>query len=257
VADWVCPGGSECGYPEFSYSIGPEYGFKNLAVFCCGCSFNCLFCQNWHFKEDLKNRNPISVSALANAIDSKTSCVCFFGGDPTPQLPYAFNASKLARKHRGENILRICWETNGSMKMPFLKKMVNLSMESGGCIKFDLKSWNEKLHLALCGVSNCQTLKNFAWVAEQTVSRREPPLLIASTLLIPGYINEEEIYNLARFIASFDPDIPYSLLGFYPHFFMNDLPLTSRNLAEKCLQAATDAGLRRVKIGNIHLLKAE
>ena len=38
VADWVCAGGSKAGYPEFSYSSGPEYGYKNLAVFYQACS---------------------------------------------------------------------------------------------------------------------------------------------------------------------------------------------------------------------------
>ncbi len=46
VADWVCPGGTGAGYPRFSHARGPEYGFKNLAVFYNGCSFNCLYCQN-------------------------------------------------------------------------------------------------------------------------------------------------------------------------------------------------------------------
>ena len=63
--------------------------------------------------------------------------------------------------------------------------------------------------------------------------------------------------KLAEFIASLDPDIPYSLLGFAPHFFMHDLPRTSRTHAEKCLEAAVGAGLRKVKIGNVHLLSDE
>ena len=33
VADWVCPAGSEAGFPAFSYTPGPEYGYNNLAVF--------------------------------------------------------------------------------------------------------------------------------------------------------------------------------------------------------------------------------
>jgi pyruvate formate lyase activating enzyme len=43
-------------------------------------------------------------------------------------------------------------------------------------------------------------------------------------------------------------------LGFYPHFFMPDMPRTSRRHAKACRQAALDAGLKRVKLGNIHLL---
>jgi hypothetical protein len=35
---------------------------------------------------------------------------------------------------------------------------------------------------------------------------------------------------------------------------MPDLPVTSRNHAEACREAALEAGLKKVKIGNIHLL---
>jgi len=55
VADWVCAGGTGAGYPKYAYRDGPEYGYKNLAVFFHACSFNCLYCQNWHYrKETLK-----------------------------------------------------------------------------------------------------------------------------------------------------------------------------------------------------------
>jgi pyruvate formate lyase activating enzyme len=50
------------------------------------------------------------------------------------------------------------------------------------------------------------------------------------------------------------PDIPYSLLAFHPQFYMSDLPMTSRDLADRCCQAARDAGLKNVRIGNVHLL---
>lgn len=48
VAAWVCPAGTGAGYPEYAYSRGVEYGYKNLAVFYQACSFDCLFCQNWN-----------------------------------------------------------------------------------------------------------------------------------------------------------------------------------------------------------------
>jgi pyruvate formate lyase activating enzyme len=79
-------------------------------------------------------------------------------------------------------------------------------------------------------------------------------LLIANSLLVPGYIDEREIGAIAEFIAGLNPDIPYSLLAFHPQFYMSDLPVTSRVLAERCCQAATDAGLTNVRIGNMHLL---
>ena len=63
------------------------------------------------------------------------------------------------------------------------------------------------------------------------------------------------LWSLARFIASINPDIPYTLLAFYPHFYMSDMPLIPKATAEKCSKAAREEGLKNVKIGNIHLLR--
>jgi len=253
VADWTCPGGTGCGFPKFSYSQGPEYGYKNLAVFYNGCSFNCLFCQNWNYRRSL-GRRGISPEELSKVIDEKTSCICYFGGDPSCQLPHSILTSKIALKNKKSKILRVCWETNGSMNEDLLEEIVELALESGGCIKFDLKAWTEELNIALCGISNKRTLKNFKKVASYIKERKNPPLLVASTLLIPGYIDEYEIEKISQFIASLDESIPYSLLAFYPCFYMQDLPTTSRKDAYRFREIALRNGLKNVHIGNIHLL---
>ena len=257
VADWVCPGGTGAGYPRFAHRKGPEHGFHNLAVFYQACTFDCLFCQNWHYRRHSLDQPRVTVHDLASAADELTACICFFGGDPTPQLPHALRVSRLARQQSGGRILRICWETNGSMHPKLLRQMADLSLESGGCIKFDLKAWDEGIHFALCGVSNERTLHNFAWLADYTGRRPEPPPLVASTLLVPGYVDEDEVYNVARFVASLNPEIPYSLLAFAPHYFMHDLPTTSRRQAYGARDAAVAAGLRRVRIANMHLLRSQ
>jgi pyruvate formate lyase activating enzyme len=140
------------------------------------------------------------------------------------------------------------------MNPDLLQVMVDLSLGSGGCIKFDIKAWNDSLHTALCGVSNERTKRNFERVAQRIEERPEPPLLIASTLLIPGYIDEEEVREISKWIASLDPDIPYALLAFYPQFLFKDLPVTPRGLALRCKEMAEEQGLRRVRIGNLRLL---
>jgi len=255
VADWVCPAGTGAGYPDFAYRAGVEYGYKNLAVFYHACSFDCLFCQNWHYRRLVSSQDWVKASKLAGAVDDHTSCICFFGGDPTPQLPHAIYASRLALKQNQGRVLRICWETNGSMHPALLRQMARLSLNSGGCIKFDLKAWSEPIHIALCGISNKRTLDNFRLLAGYTRIRPSPPLLVASTLLVPGYVGKEEVAGIAGFISSLDSDIPYTLLAFHPDFLMTDLPVTSRRQAMECLEAARAAGLSRVRLGNIHLLQ--
>ncbi len=253
VGDWICAGGTGAGYPQFAQCRGPEYGRSNLAVFFLACSFNCLFCQNWHFRYKASRRPEVPVRNLADAVDRRTACICYFGGDPSPQLPYSMAASRIARGKRPDGILRICWETNGSMAPELLDRIMQIALDSGGCVKFDLKAWDETLHIALTGVTNRRTLSNFQRAG--AISRRsDPPPLIASTLLVPGYIDAAEIRAVAAFIASINPDIPYSLLGFYPCYHMKDMPVTSRKQADECMAAARNAGLTRVRIGNPHLL---
>jgi len=254
VGSFVCPGGTGCGYPEYAASDGPERGYKNLAVFFHACSFNCLYCQNYHFKEHTISHPDVSAGRLAAAVDEKTACICYFGGDPTPQILHAIKTSKLALEKAGGRVLRICWETNGAVQEPFLSTIADLSMQSGGCLKLDLKAWDEGIHYALCGVTNQKTIENFETLSRRVPERPVPPFLMASTLLVPGYVDEREVEAIADFIAGLNPEIPYSLLAFYPHFCLHDLPTTSRRHAVRCKEAAERKGLRRVHIGNVHLL---
>ena len=197
--------------------------------------------------------DALSAEELAARANRRTFCVCYFGGDPTPQMPHALATSRIL----AERGVRICWETNGTMHPRLLDEAVQLSLETGGCVKFDLKAYDETLHIALTGVSNKRTLENFARAARRIPERPDPPLVVASTLLVPGYVDVKEVSRIAAFIASLDPHIPYSLLGFYPHFYMGDLPRTSVRHAEEALAAARAAGLTRVHIGNRHLLSRD
>jgi len=254
VADWVCPASTAAGYPALTDIRGPEHGYHNLAVFYEACSFDCLFCQNWQFKYHSIHGPRASAAELAAAIEPRTRCICFFGGDPACQVEHALAAANLAREQREGRILRICWETNGSVSRQFLKHMAEVSLESGGCIKFDLKAWDEPLHRALCGVSNRPTLANFEYLAGLTSRRPDPPFLVASTLLVPGYVDADQVGKLSRFLAQLDPEILYALLAFHPSFELKDLGTTTRKQAIRCLEAAQAAGLSRVQMGNEHLL---
>ena len=238
VADWVCSGSR-------------QRGRHNLAVFYASCTLNCLFCQNWHFRERSPAREPgISAEELAEAANSATCCVCFFGGDPASQMPHALAAARLLAK-KG---VVVCWETAGTSNPKLLDLAVQLSLETGGCIKFDLKAHDEALHRALTGASNQRTLENFARAARRVEERPEPPLAVASTLLVPGYVDAFEVGRIARFIAALNPRIPYALLAFAPQFSMRDLPRTSLAHAQAAEAAARAAGLTNVRLGNRHLL---
>jgi pyruvate formate lyase activating enzyme len=238
VAHWVCTGSRRRGY-------------HNLAVFYESCTLNCLFCQNWHFRRvSAVHGEKTTAEELAGVANDRTHCVCYFGGDPASQMLHALAASRLLAA-RG---VAVCWETNGTSQPALLDQALELSLKTGGCIKFDLKAWSEPVYRALTGASNQRTLENFARAARRAAERSDPPLVIAATLLVPGYVEADEVAEIARFIAKINPEIPYALLGFAPHFRMSDLPRTPARVAFAAEAAARAAGLHNVRIGNRHLL---
>lgn len=261
-----CPATTGAGYPEYSVSPNGDAGYYNLAVFLYGCNLDCLFCQNIEHKLIFRSYEKIQKSIvnrdefirLANRDD--VTCICYFGGDPTPHilelLPmsnYIVRASKEKRK-----VKRICWETNGLMNPALMRAAGRLSLTSGGIVKIDWKAWDAKVYSALTGINGEKALRrlkeNTELLAKMSRERPEIPLLTVSTLLVPGYVDEEEVGSIAAFLASLDENIPYVLLAFYPHHLMADMPKTSYTHAQRCYREAKKAGLKKVSLGNIWLL---
>ena len=231
-AAWFCPGSSERGY--------------NLAVFFYGCNFDCLFCQNYSHK-DIDKAPKMKMNEFVKRVKSNEEirCICYFGGSPEPQLPFALKASEEVLKTRK---VRICWEWNGCGNPKLVEKASELSFKSGGIVKFDLKAFDPNMSIALSGVPNERAYKNFEMLAD-----RYKEVITATTLLVPNYVDEKEVEKIAKFIADIDPEIPYSLLVFHPAFYMLDMPITPRNQVEECYKTAKRY-LNKVNIGNKYLL---
>jgi len=257
---WFCPAGTSSGYPEYSKQKGPEYGTYSYAAFLYGCTFSCLFCQNASHKF-FKKRHLFDIETLANQIlkNENITCLCYFGGTPESQLPFSINLAELIlkkiEKKDKERKFRICWEWNGSGRQDLVEKCMRLAIKTGGNIKFDLKSFHEKLNLALCGVSNKRTLDNFKFLAENYFGTRgeDMPEMSGCTLMVPGYTTHEEVELIANFISELNPEIPYSLLVFHGDYQMKDLPITPRKQAMKCVEIAQKY-LKNVNLGNKFLL---
>ncbi|MCW1301439.1 MAG: radical SAM protein [Candidatus Nanoarchaeia archaeon] len=258
TASFVCAGGTGAGYPKYAVRNGPEIGFANASLFLGSCSYHCLYCQNtdWH-QMSMKKEPRMSTEELVDWIlrDDEFTCVCWFGGSPETQAPFVYQVSRLLSERKGNRILRICLETNGNFAWHWLKRIAELSLESGGGIKFDLKcAPGSKLNIALSGIDNTVAYRNFERLVEFHRERKEVPFLRASTLLVPHYIDLEEVKRIIHFIAELDKSIPYNLLAFYPCYMLADLGFTSKKFALECLQAAKEAGLEKVTVGNVHLL---
>ena len=254
-ASWFCPAGTGVSSLKWSVSHGPELGYFNLAVFFYGCNFDCLFCQNSEHK-NISPATTVRKEYLFHLLEreEKVTCICFFGGSPEPQLPFVIEIGReILRKFSGR-VLRLCVEWNGCGNPALVERVAEIALHTGGIIKFDLKCFEENLSLALSGVSNRKAYENFALLAKKYYPLRpELPLLTATTLLVPGYVEEEEVEKIASWIAQINEEIPYSLLVFYPAHQMTDLPVTPRETVFSAYRKAREY-LKNVHIGNLHLL---
>jgi pyruvate formate lyase activating enzyme len=237
-AAWFCPGSS-------------QFGKENIAVFFYACNFDCLFCQNASHK-DLGVAKTLNINDFVSSVKTNENayCVCYFGGSPEPQLPFAIRASETILE---DTEVRICWEWNGCGNRNLVKHAAEISRKSSGIVKFDLKAFDPNLSIALSGVLNSRAYENFELIAEQFFENSAPPVLTATTLLVPFYVDDKEVENIASFIAGINPNIPYSLLVFHPDFYMRDMPITPREQVQRCYDAAR-RHLKNVNIGNKQLL---
>ena len=270
VATPVCPAATDRGYPKYTFTRGVEYGYYNLAVFMGGCPLDCVFCQNWDHKLVVKGGRPEpgyirDVGELVDEADrGDVTCICYFGGDPTPHTPILLKASKvmLERARAEGRVFRVCWETDGQVNSALARQMALISLESGGIVKVDWKAWTPSIYEALTGVNGVKGVErlkaNTRILAGLATRRSEPPLLVVSTLLVPGYVDAGEVEGIAGYIAGlmeeYGINIPMVLLAFYGAHLMKDMPSTSINHAREAVEAAKTAGIKEVYVGNEWLL---
>lgn len=148
----------------------------------------------------------------------------------------------------------VCFETNGLFNLSILEKACQLVKASGGKLKFDIKAFSPELYYSLTSYDGKKVFENFQKAAEFLGTDLCHEFLVASTLLVPGIIDAEEVGKIAAFIASINPQIPYALLAFAPHAEMKDFPTTPFTQAQLCYDAALKSGLKRVRLGNVFLL---
>lgn len=73
-----------------------------------------------------------------------------------------------------------------------------------------------------------------------------------TTLVIPGLNDsDEELQDIAGFVHSVDPDIPWHVSQFYPGWKMLDTPVTPVETLRRAAVIGRTAGLRYVYEGNV------
>ena len=219
---------------------------ESYTVFLAGCNYKCLNCQNWTISQYPDNgfgqrgyENPEDLAEeCVNNLNSLSAQlmgadrIFFSGGEPTIHLPYLEKVVEEARKMRPDT--KINFDTNGYMTEESLKRVLGFTTS----ITYDLKAYNDEVHLALTGASSKPVLRN-----AQYIGRYAKDKLWEYRILVIPKINEDEIKPLTEFIADIDPSLPVCFLAFRPNFALENHPGASRGLMDRCVEIAKESGL--------------
>ena len=170
-------------------------------------------------------------SVIDTLVRLGTRSVFFEGQEASLDPAMPLISETLHRKLGSTNILL----TNG-LNMPDLTHIDKVA--------FGLKAFDEELHIDYTGHSNRLILQNFKRIYDSGVP------MLAETVVIPGYIDADEIANLARFIASVDPGMLYHLDA-YSKVADNPWPRATIEDVERAAQAAGKY------LKNVHFLRDE
>jgi len=110
----------------------------------------------------------------------------------------------------------------------------------------DLKSFREDFYREVCSARLGPVLENIERMKALGI------WVEVTTLVIPTLNDsEEELRQIARFIRSVGPEIPWHVTAFHPDYTMLDKPRTPVETLRQAREIGLEEGLRYVYSGNV------
>lgn len=209
-----------------------------------GCDMHCGYCQNWLTSQALRDAaagvQPTRVTAsqlVDSAIRAGAKAVVSSYNEPLITTEWAVDVFKLAREHD-----LVCGYVSNGNATP---EVLDYLRPWAQCYKIDLKTMQDKNYRQLGAVLQ-HILDGIKMVYERGF------WLEIVTLVVPGFNNSpEELREMAEFIASVSPDIPWHVTAFHPDYKMvGEGGTTVRDLVQAA-EIGKEAGLHFVYAGNL------
>jgi pyruvate formate lyase activating enzyme len=210
-----------------------------------GCNFSCKFCQNADISQYPKEHQmqitgqelppeQIVELAIANGCQS----IAYTYNEPIVFFEYTYDTAKLAHKKGLKNIyVTSGYETHKALDLltPYIDGM-----------NIDIKAFTDEFYKEICGARLKPVLDCVKYAYEKGI------WIEITTLLIPNKNDsDEEIRNIAKFIASIDKTIPWHISAFHPTYKMLDTPRTPSSTLLRAYNIGKEEGLKYLYVGNI------
>jgi pyruvate formate lyase activating enzyme len=219
-------------------------GARALSFGMLGCDYHCGFCQNWLTSQALRDpaaqsparpTSPQELVALAREHGARIITSTY--NEPLITSEWAVAVFREAK--RAGLVCSYVSNGNGTPEvLDFIQPFVSL-------YKVDLKSFRDKRYREMGGT--------LAAVLETIRSLHARGIwLEVVTLVIPGFNDgDAELAELAAFLASVSPDLPWHVTAFHQDYKMTDPPATTAAALVRACEIGVAAGLRFVYAGNL------
>jgi len=208
-----------------------------------GCDLHCSYCHNWVTSQALRDDRavvpPSFVSAeqlVRVAVARHVPVIVSTYNEPLITADWAVEIFKLARAEG----ITCGFISNGNATpqvLEFIRPYVPL-------YKVDLKAFSDRSYRELGGVLDnvLDTIKRLVqmdfWVE-------------IVTLVVPGFNDgDDELKQIAEFLAGVSTDIPWHVTAFRPEYKMTDPPRTPIDTLLRAYDLGKEAGLKYVYPGN-------
>jgi pyruvate formate lyase activating enzyme len=219
-------------------------GARALSFGMLGCDMHCGFCQNWLSSQALRDRaaaapfDEVSAEEIVGAAKrGGARIVTSTYNEPLITSEWAAAVFRLAK---AEGLL-CSYVSNGNGTeevLEYLRPLVSL-------YKVDLKGFRDRPYRDLGA-----TLERVLWTIR---ALREKGLWVeVVTLVVPGHNDSDgELRDIARFLVSVSPDIPWHVTAFHPDYRMDDRAPTSARSLLRAAEIGDSEGLHFVYAGNL------
>ena len=217
---------------------------KSYSIATVGCNFSCDFCQNHEISQMprstlmITGEDILPAEIVAQAKKSGSKTIAYTYTEPTVYLELAYDTAKIAHEHGLKNV----FVTNGFMTAEAIEMMAPYLTAAN----VDLKSFRDEFYKKRCGARLNPVLESLKKMKEMGI------WVEITTLLIPALNDsDEELKDIAQFIAGLGKETPWHISRFHPQFKMLNVPVTPISSLHRAVEIGKQAGLKYVYSGNV------
>jgi pyruvate formate lyase activating enzyme len=215
----------------------------SFSIATAGCNFRCEHCQNFEISqypmehEDIPGQTVTPEDIVEAAAKNGCESISYTYTEPTIFFEFAYDCAKLAHSKGIKNV----FVSNG-FTTPEATRVIAPYLDGNN---IDLKG-SDDFYRKICSARLEPVKETIRLMKELGV------WVEVTTLIIPDLNDsEEDLRDIAGFIKSVDPYIPWHVSQFYPTYQLMDKPRTPVKTLQKAREIGFEAGLKYVYEGNV------